>query len=415
MGTPEEHSHLGPSSWSRWVRCPGSVLPSIEVGDKAGYAAAEGTVFHELVADCLDLGLEPEDFVGDGNGLHSDGFWIEYDEEMAVSARDGLDFVRNMAAQPGWVLYVETRVDISPFTLPGQFGTADVILVNIKERRIIVFDWKYGKEPVYAQENYQAQGYALGAWETLCKELFGYDPSNIKVTVIIEQPRVPGAGGSWDTTMERLLEFGQHTRRQAVLSQSKNAPRHPGVEQCKWCRIRDTCGAHAKWHLEMIGIEFDELDGPDEIPGLPEEITPERRTMLLKMRPMLNRWLDDLHKSAYHDASMGKPVPWMKLVDGRSPARKWYENHVHKAETVLVKALKAKGKSAYEPAKLLSPTKAEEALGKAEYAELVERFVNKGVPAPILVSEDDSRIELKSVADEFDDLDSDLYENDDLL
>ena len=411
MGTPEEHSHLGPSSWGRWVRCPGSVLPSQAVGDKAGYPAAEGTVFHELVADCLDSGLDPEDFVGDGRGLSSDGYWIEFDEDMVESARDGLDFVRNMAAQPGWKCYVETRVDISPFTLPGQFGTADVILVNIEERRIIVFDWKYGKEPVYAHNNYQAQGYALGTWETLCKELFDFDPSNIKVTVIIEQPRVPGAGGVWDTTMERLLEFGQHTRRQAVLSQSVNAPRHPGVEQCKWCRIRDTCGAHAEWHLEMIGLEFDDLDG-DEVPGLPEDITPERRTMLLRMRPMLNRWLDGLHKSAYHDAEMGEPVPWMKLVDGRSPARKWKENQVYKAETVLVKAI---GKDAYHPPKLLSPTQAEEAvkkkLGKAAYGDLLERFVDKGAPSSILVPEDDSRAEIKSVNDLFDD----LKETDELL
>jgi len=407
MGTPEEHSSLGPSSWTRWVRCPASVRASAGKPDHTRYEAAEGTVFHELVADCLDLGLDPEDCIGGGRGLAVDGFWIEYDEEMADRARDGLDYVRNMAAQPGWELFVETRVDISPYTLPGQFGTADVTLINVEKREIIVFDWKYGKEPVYAQENYQLSGYALGAWNTLCAERFDHDSSDIKVTLIIEQPRVPGAGGSWATTMERLLEFGRYTRRQAVLSQSPDAPFNPGVDQCKWCRARDTCGAHAKWHLEMIGIEFDELD-QEEAPELPEEITPERRTMLLKMRPMLNRWLDGLHKSAYHDASVGRPVPWMKMVEGRSPARKWKENHVHKAEQTLVKVL---GPDAYHEPQLLTPTQAEKALGKAEYATVLERFVDKGTPAPILVPEEDSRAEIKSVTDEFDDLDA----NDDLL
>lgn len=411
MGTPEEHSSLGPSSWGRWVRCPASVKASVGRPDGARYEAAEGTVFHELMADCLELGLDPEDCIGDGRGLSVDGYWIEYDDEMADRGRDGLDYVRNMAAQPGWELYVETRVDISPYTLPGQFGTADVTLINVEKREIIVFDWKYGKEPVYAQENYQLSGYALGAWNTLCRHMFDNDPSGIKVTLIIEQPRVPGAGGAWETTMQRLLEFGEYTRRQAVISQKDDAPLNPGVDQCKWCRARDVCGAHAKWHLEMIGVEFDELDGED-IPELPEEITPERRTMLLKMRPMLNKWLDGLHKSAYHDAQVGRPVPWMKLVEGRSPARKWRENHVHKAETVLVKAL---GDEAHHPPALLSPTQAEEALekklGKAAYGELVERFVDKGSPAPILVPEEDSRVEIKSVLDEFEDLDA----NDDLL
>lgn len=402
MGTPEEHSHLGPSSWDRWVRCPASVKASAGRPDIANYEAAEGTVFHELVSDCLQFGLEPESFVGDGRGLAVDGYWIEYDAEMAGFARAGLDFVRNIAAQPGWELYIETRVDISAYTLPGQFGTADVVLINVGKREVIVFDWKYGKEPVYAQENYQLSGYALGAWTTILSERFRNDPAGIKVTLIIEQPRVPGAGGAWETTMQRLLEFGQHTRRQAVLSQSHDAPFVPGVEQCKWCRARDVCSAHAKWHLEMIGIEFDQLDG-DDLPKLPEVVTPERRTMLLRMRPILNKWLDGLHRSAVHDAQMGRPVPWMKLVEGRSPARKWKENHAHKVEQILVSAL---GNDAYHEPVLLSPAQAEKALGKAKYMELLECFVDKGVPTPILVPEEDSRPAIKAVVEEFDNLDA---------
>ena len=416
MGTPIEHSSLGPSSWGRWVRCPASVKASVGRPDSSRYEAAEGTVFHELMADCLELGLEPEHYVGNGRGLGVDGFWVEYDDEMADRGRDGLDYVRNMAAQPEWTLYVETRVDISPYTLPGQFGTADVVLVNVEDRHIIVFDWKYGKEPVYPQENYQLSGYALGAWNTICSSIFHDDPTDIKVTLIIEQPRVPGAGGSWETTMQRLLEFGQHTRRQAVLSQADDAPFRPGQEQCRWCRARDVCSAHAEWHLEMLGLEFDDLD-LDEPPELPKEVTPERRTMLLKMRPMLNAWLDGLHKSAYNDATYGRPVPWMKMVDGRRPARKWKENHKHKAETVLVEVLGKK--NAYDDPKLLSPAQAETALrkkaGKDAYAKLVKRFVDEGMPAQILVPEEDSRDEIKSVEDEFEDESVDHYETDDLL
>ncbi len=401
MGTPSEHSELGPSSWPRWVRCPGSVIASRDKSDTARWEAAEGTVFHELSADCLEFGLEPEDWLSEGNGLLVDGYFIEYNEEMCEKMRDGLDYVRNMAAQPGWQCFIETRVDISPFTLDGQFGTADVILVNIEKRLIIVFDWKYGKEPVYPQENYQLSGYALGAWETLVKHLFDNDPTDIKVTLIIEQPRVPGAGGAWDTTMGRLLEFGKHTRRQAVLSQGADAPFVPGPDQCKWCRNRNTCGPHAKWHAEMLGFELDELD-MEEVPSLPDVITPDRRSMLLKMRPMITRWLEGLHNSAYHDAKVGRPVPRLKLVEGRSPARKWQANQDHKAEQVLVEKL---GDGAYHDPQLLSPTQAEKALGKRSYELFIERFVDKGSPGTILVPEEDSRPAFKSLEDEFDDFD----------
>lgn len=361
-------------------------------------------MFHELVADCLDMGFEPEDFVGESQGLNVDGFFIEYDEEMCASARDGLDFVRSMAAEEGWQLFVETRVDISKFTLHGQFGTADVVFVNVEKKQVIVFDWKYGKVPVYPQENYQLQGYCLGSWTTLFGKLFNWNPVGIDVTLIIEQPRVPGAGGAWKTTMSRVLEFGQHVKRQAVLSQDDDAPRHPGVEQCTYCRARDHCGAFAEWNLEMIGLEFDDLDA-EKPPAFrpPEDVTPERRSMILKMKPILNKWLDALHKSMYHDAKVGNPTPGMKLVDGKHPARKYAENMKHKAETVLRKEL---GEKAYHPPVLLSPAQAEKKLGKPRYVELLSRFVDKGEPQPILVPDVDSRPSLESAVDMFDDLDA---------
>lgn len=408
MGTPVEHSSLGPSSWSRWIRCPGSVQAQQGIPDQARYEAAEGTVFHELVADCLEMGFEPEDFVGGGRGLEVDGFWIEYDDEMCEMARDGLDFVRNVAAEPGWQLFVETRVDISKWTLPGQFGTADVILVNIAKKQVIVFDWKYGKEPVYPQENEQAQGYCLGAWQTIFGKLFNWDPAGVDVTIIIEQPRVAGAGGAWKTTMQRVLEFGAYAKRQAALTTKKNAPRHAGQKQCRWCRAKDYCGVFADWNMEMIGLEFDDLDMADEtgfLPELepPEEITPERRTILLRMKPMFNQWMEALHKAAYHDAKVGNPVPGMKMVEGKRPARKYAENATHKAETVLRKEL---GDKAFHPPVLLSPAQAEKVLGKARYAELLARFVDQGTPQPILVPEEDSRSEMESAVDMFDDLDA---------
>lgn len=363
-------------------------------------------MFHELVADCLEMGFEPEDYVGGERGLEVDGFWIEYDEEMADMARDGLDYVRAMSEEPGWTLYVETRVDISKWTLPGQFGTADVILVNVKKRKIIVFDWKYGKIPVYPQENYQAQGYCLGAWQTLCGPLFDWDPAGVDVQIVIEQPRVPGAGGSWTTTMQRVLEFGAHVKRQAALTTSDKAPRVPGPKQCRWCRAKDICGAHATWHLEMLDLEFDDLDMAAETgfpPSLtaPEDITPARRSVLLQMKPMLNQWFDELHKAAYHDAKTGNDVPGLKLVEGKRPARKYQENQMHKAETVLRREL---GDDAYHAPDLLSPTQAEKKLGKARYVELLDRFVDYGEPHPILVPVEDNRPAIESAVDLFDDL-----------
>lgn len=385
------------------MRCPGAPKAEADYPDAAGYEAAEGTVFHEMVADCLALGLETEHFLG--GGLLQDGHWVAWNDEMARSAEEGLTFVRSMAAMPDVRLFVEERVDISPWTLPDQFGTADVILVNVKERWVIIFDWKYGKEPVFAEENYQLQGYCLGAWQSIASQLFGGDASGVKVTLIIEQPRVPGAGGVWETTMHRVLEFGQHVKRQAALSTADEPPRVPGKKQCRWCRARHACGARAEWLMESIGLEMDDLDAgwlADLAPELPEDVTPERRSYLLSIAPQIRAWLEDLHKSAYRDAQKGLPVPGMKLVDGKRPKRVWKSNATHKAERALVDAI-GRGKAFTEP-KLLSPAEAEKVTGKPRYRDLLARYVDQGDPHPILVQASDTRPAKVSLIDAFDDL-----------
>lgn len=407
MSTPVEHSTLGPSSWDRWIRCPASVRETEKALERFGgreparYEAAEGTVFHELVSYCLEWGLEPENFRG--GYLDQEGFRIYYDDEMFESARIGLEFVRSIEAQPGVELFIEKRVDISPYTLPGQFGTSDVILVNRKQRWVIIFDWKYGKEPVYAFENYQLSGYALGAWTTILSKLFGGDPQGIDVSLIIEQPRVPGAGGEWKTTMTRLLEFGRHAKRQAILTQSANPPYNPGPKQCRWCLGRDSCGALAKWHLENLGLDFDSLDSlieDGDVPALPEELTPERRSYLLSVRPLINQWFDALHASAYHDAVTTGIVPGMKLVLGRRPSREFAENRLHIAAARLV-ALLGEGRAFTK--KLISPAQAEKALGKRVFERELKRFVVQGEPSPILVPENDRRERIKPAVDLFND------------
>ena len=48
-----------------------------------GIEAAYGTVFHDYAADCAELGLDPQHFVGDGFDT-GDGFgWLEFDQAMA--------------------------------------------------------------------------------------------------------------------------------------------------------------------------------------------------------------------------------------------------------------------------------------------------------------------------------------------
>lgn len=72
------------------------------------------------------------------------------------------------------------------------------------------------------------------------------------------------------------------------------------------------------------GLAMDDLDAgwlADMPPELPEDVTSARRSYLLSIAPQIRAWLEDLHKSAYLDATNGLPVPGMKLVDGKHSKR----------------------------------------------------------------------------------------------
>lgn len=401
MAVPLEHSTLGCSGWAKFTRCVGAPNAEAELPDDAGFEAAQGTVFHELVSDCLQLGLPPESFLG-GRMIEKD-FEIQIDQEMIDSSYEGLDFLEQLAAEPGSKLYVEHRVDISPWCGKGQFGTTDAAIVNVQERWIIVFDWKYGMEPVYADENDQCSGYALGFWNSVASELFDGDAAGVKVTLVIEQPRVPGAGGFWETTMLRLLEYGEFVRKQATRTMAPDAPRTPGPIQCRWCRARMACDAYAAHMLELAQIGFDEIDeGVDDglPPILPKEMTAERRGYILEHRGMFERWLTELHATAYNDATHGRLTPGQKLVEGQHPPRKWFQQSSLKAASELHQHLP---RDKVHVRALISPTQAEKAVGKVIYAERLKRFVDRGEAKPVLVKIADGRPEIESYLDKFDD------------
>ena len=392
-----KHSSHGPSSWERWIRCPASVRVCEGLPDSSGIEAKRGTCFHHYVALALRVGSPADCFVG--AYLLVDDEMIEFDKEMAEFAKDGMDFIDALRAKPDWQVWIETRVDISPYTLAGQFGTADMIAVNFKERKVIIWDWKYGMESVYAVENYQLQGYALGAWETLLKHQFNHISDDIEVKCIIEQPRVPGAGGEWKTTMNRILEFGKHSHRQAAISISNDAHFHPGEKQCRWCPARDLCGHYSKWNEELIGLDLENDEG-DILPDL-ETLPPERMCEIVRAEKNIMLWMKDLKSLVRRRAIAGESTPGLKLVEGRRPSRKWLEGSQTKAAMMCEAVL---GDKAYSEPELLSPKQIEDAMGEENYVTYVKKYVDYGSPKAAIVVDKDTRPAFISVFESLEDI-----------
>lgn len=427
---PGFHSERSPSTAHRWRLCHGSVEEERGLPDTAGEEAIQGTVFHDYAADCLELGLDPFYLIGD-RMMCEDGQYREFTAEMANKMVGGLDMMWAMADVPDAKLYVEERVNLEKAIGDDESGTADAFIIDTFNWRLSTFDWKWGAGvPVSPDHNDQAMLYTLGVWDTFAEDPFmesfakdrirgeaKYDSweearDDIEIIIIIEQPRAPGGGGVWRTTMKELLREGIGIRKDADATMLPGQPRTPGEKQCKFCKaaFHNTCKARAEQIADMMGFLLDDLEddlavGADLDLIDRRALTPEQRSQILLNSKMITSWLSLLHEEAMEDSKHGRSVPGMKRVPGRTGARKWADED--KAELLLERDF---GEEAWAK-KLRSPTYVEGEVGKAKYRTRYQRLVVSGEAKSILVPETDPREELPSAEDLLDDISEDNPEN----
>lgn len=398
---PNGHARLSPSSASRWLRCPGSVnfIDSIEEDDPEGTAAAEGTILHGVMEDCLRSNVEAYEFVGERRVEERSGFELLITEDTADMLQQGLDYIDTLPGR----LHIEHWVNLSRW-MKGQGGTLDLGFTG--KREIIIWDNKFGYLPVSPIENEQLMLYALGFWDNIVRHI-----SNVRrFRLIIWQPRAPGGGGGHLDALAEVQKLIQGDFPLAAATYGEDAPRVPGHRQCLYCpgaqKLR--CPEYVNYNLSMVIEDFDDMDDAVENglpPRLPlNRITPERRTWLLENRASFNKFFDRLHAAAYADAEAGVNTHLMKLVDQREGARRWA--NAKRAEKELVEHL---GEDAYVK-KVLSAPQAEVAMKKAKKKEaflLLEDLIIRPPGKPQLVSASDSRPARKTrhqeAVDEFED------------
>jgi hypothetical protein len=401
------HARVGPSSLTRVILCRGSVRATDGLPNPDSEASAEGTVLHDIAADCMENGLDAEDFVGQTYKQGGFEFTIGYedDEVDPRCMNDAMDWARQ---QPG-LRFVEQRVELDPW-MPDQFGTLD--LGWLYEDLLTVFDWKFGRGVlVRVMTNDQLRAYALGLLR-LIRALGHPDPTRIRI--IIEQPRCPGGARyfePWEITLAELLEWGEFIKGVMFEIDDPDAPRHAGEKPCRFCTAQNKpegCPEHTAFELDLVGLKFSNLDEDDE-PSLPDYdlLTPARRSYIVRHRSMFTAWLERLHASALEDALIGNPTPGLKAVDGQRGNRTYTDAAA--VEAFLIPIL---GDKTFNQ-KLITPPKVEAIMmpGKkkpghpAAWAELQD-FITQSDGKPILVSEDDPRPAKQAAVDRFEDLDA---------
>jgi hypothetical protein len=216
--------------------------------------------------------------------------------------------------------------------------------------------------------------------------------------LVIHQPRHPSGGGEWVCEIDELLRFGKKISTVVAKAIDGSNEFNPGEKQCMFCPARTVCAAYDKWSLELIQLEFEDLDAGEKKPELKTKLTMRQRSYLIQHAGAIRTWLDDQHQIVMNAALQGDPTPGLKAVSGRAGKRYWLNSgDAERRLSGLVKNDKLFTK------KLISPTQAEKLLTKKDYASM-KALVDQSESKPILVPEGDKRSAIKPVTNEFEDL-----------
>ena len=398
------HARLSPSAADRWMVCPGSVRLTEGMQETSSVYADEGTAAHNIRALCLELDLDAHHFIGYRQEINGHEFvWAEEDADYL---QRGIDWVRQ---QPGH-LVVEHRCDLSTW-MPGQFGTMDTAIIT--DERLIVNDLKWGRgELVDAEDNKQLRIYALGMYDYARKSgLLGDHDRDYEIVIVIDQPRA-GGQKEWLLSLGELLAFGEEVEEAAKRTYDPDAPFVASKKGCRWCKAKDRpggCDTHTEWVMSMFDQSFDDIDEaaasgePIKLPPA-SNLTPERRSVIVKNADVVRRWLADIHDRTLAAALAGEPTPGLKAVEGDKGNRKWIDETA--VETILTNALgdeafTKKVKSPAQVEKLIAPTKRK--LGMPEVWESLRAHVGQESGKPVLVDESHEKPRLQTVDELFDD------------
>lgn len=387
------HSLFAPSDSGRWMTCPGALLATRDIPNRAGIDAARGTLAHSVGQQWLEHG-KPSHMLHTQHTI--EGHCVEVDGEMFDAVGE---YVAWCGSLPGKHL-VEQRVDFSEYMpIPDQGGTADHQALLPGE--MVITDLKYGVGVrVDAEENTQALLYALGAflaWDFV----YGFET----ITIRIAQPRLDHYP-QWTVDRARLLEFAEYARERAALCMDPEAPRVPSEKACRFCLIRGTCGARAALLERLADDAFSDRVTPAEqgavlaslergfyVPARPRplDLSTAHLAAIWRHKPHLSVWLDEVGKELRRRAISEEVVPGQKLVRGLT-ARKW------KAPDEVGATLRAfrLPEGAVWPRALVSPAQAEAAfvergMRKVDAEALVDSLVDRIAGPPLLVPEDDKR------------------------
>lgn len=349
MSEEKAHAKFAPSSASRWLACPGSIMLSEHAPpQKDSKYSLEGTKAHTLLEDVLKEFLKPK---GNPYTLIRKLRKSFDDQVMLDHVVNTFETIKKIIPHEGCEVLSETKSKCD--FIHAEFGgTADAVIVE-EMGRLYVIDFKYGAGvAVDAHDNEQMASYALGIAH---KYKFNF----IDCEMIIIQPRAEHRDGpvrSWVLTMEGLMSWEAKFRAGIEAALDPIDPQLiPGTgrgpdNHCHWCPAKPICPAVSTGALARARAEFSPIEGA-KFPKI-EGIQIAHLGPTLEALDALEIWAEGVREHAVQVLERGEKIDGWELVPTRAQ-RKW------KDETKTTRdARQCFGPKAFETS-LLSPARME--------------------------------------------------------
>ncbi|CAB4121190.1 Protein of unknown function DUF2800 [uncultured Caudovirales phage] len=318
------HSNWGGSVCKRYRSCPGSVAACAAVPKLPSSAAAdEGTLAHAFAERFLvDQVRNCAEFVG--FTLETGGKPLS--TEMARAVQFYLDAVwAEFDAEDDSVYLVEQKFVLPVASAPegAVFGRNDALVYSRKRRKLTVFDYKNGFQPVEAEDNDQGKFYGAGA---ALSELASDWPVS-EVEIVIVQPNArdvdnAGAVRRWAWNPVDLLEFVAELEVDIAATLQPDAARVPG-EHCRWCDAAPFCEVRVQTALQAAALAFTDvaLLGTKDLPDV-QKVDVDRLVKLKHVCDVFSDWGKKIEDRMLGMLEQGQSVPGFKLVE-KMARRKW--------------------------------------------------------------------------------------------
>lgn len=313
-----EHCIAPPSSRNRTVQCSGHVVMERYALQTRPYLAEsesslEGTAAHWVVENLVKYGELPPVGMPTPNG-------VIVDQDMHIGALMLRDEILN-TLRPYGVEISDVAVEVAvscPRIHPLIWGTPDyrVWIPGGPRPRLIIWDYKYGHDPVEVRGCYQLTDYTSGSLSGI-----NWHPNTVvDVELVIVQPRAyhrEGLVRRWKTDTRELLQYFENSALAVHEALDETIPPRLKVgPECKNCAARSTCPAHLRAAQEACDESYR---------AHPLDLTPAERGAELRRLTRAKLMLDSRVKALAIDSEegirRGEFTPGWKLEPGMGSER----------------------------------------------------------------------------------------------